>query len=147
MNKHIHAALAVLSLTCLIGCAGLPDTDDEVLTIETTPPMQSAHCIVSNSYSSWDVWYTPSTISIIRDSKPLSVTCRAPGFAGAMYVKAHPDASVAFIGNGSDTIAETSDALPPDAPYQGNTTNKLNGIFAQYPGTIIVPMSPTDTSD
>jgi hypothetical protein len=95
---------------------------------------------MSNANGVWSVWNVPSTVSILRDSHPLVITCKATGWQGQITVAAHPNLEVAFIGQTSGTIAETSDALPPPAPYQANPSNKFDGIFQLYPGTVIVPM-------
>ena len=141
--KHAHAAAALAAASIMAGCAALPDTQDQVVYLRTSPPVPSTHCTLANSQGAWDAWSTPYAISILRDSKPLVVECKSPlGLHGSIVVRSHPDAAAGLVGSGSDSVAETSDALPPQGAYLGNTSNKWNGAFRQYPGTITVRMIP-----
>ena len=142
MNMTRWHAAAIGAAVALTGCAGLPDTADQIVTIDTAPRVASTHCVVSNSMGSWNATFVPSNISILRDSKTLIVTCRGNGYHGELYVRPHNSATVAFLGHGSDIVAESSDGEPPAVPYQGNTASKLDGFFKLYPGLLLVPMRP-----
>lgn len=136
-------ALALLAFAALApqGCSGLPDTADQVLTVSVEPAVQSAHCVVTDANGAWTVWYVPGTISILRDSKTLTVECKAPGgWAGSLALASQADPMAAFTGQGSRVEARASTAPAPGARYDGNTTNKWNGTFRTYPGVIVVPM-------
>jgi hypothetical protein len=136
--------LPVAAFACLLqGCAGLPDTADQIISIRTSPPVESTHCIVSNSLGSWNIWTTPGTLSILRDTRPLIVECRSPkGMHGELVLRANNDIVVAIDGQSTNKVAEMSNAGPPPYDYIGNTAGKWNGTFRQYPNTIVVPMKP-----
>lgn len=145
-HRHIPSKVVPFALCALLaGCAGLPQTQDQIVTIETSPNTPSTHCLIENSRGAWTVSDTPQRVSIQRDSKPLLITCRSPlGYHGSITLAAHWNFETPFLGSGSQKVAEMSDATPPDYAYQANNTNEWNGTFRIYPGTIIVTMTPDD---
>lgn len=142
-KTSLTSALLILGLS---GCAGAPDTSDEIITIRTAPVIASTTCTVSNTNGAWSVWDIPGTVSILRDSKPLYVTCQSPmGWHGHIALKSGFSLTTPIFGNGNSLIAETSDAADPQTPYQSNPSNLANGTLSSYPSSIIVPMTPDST--
>lgn len=146
MTKSIRKLIPIAIFLSLASCAGMPGTADEELTIRTAPYISSTACTISNSNGAWSIWNTPGTVSIMRDSKVLYVTCQSPlGWHGHTAVKSHTALLTPFLGTGDTRISESQDASDPKTRYQSNPTNEINGTFATYPGTIIVPMTPDES--
>ena len=141
MKPRKNALVAFGALVLLPGCGGMSDTNDQEITLETAPMVSSTACTLSNSNGAWSVWNTPTIAQVLKDSKPLYVTCHSPlGWSGHIAVSSHGSILSTFTAEGDSRIAEMSDAPDPKTMYQGNLTNKANGLFRAYPGTIIVPM-------
>ena len=134
-----------LLMTVLAGCAGLPQTADQVITLDTSPKVPSTHCVASNEITSANVYATPSRFTILRGKKPLVINCSSPmGWRGNAVVAAGPALSTTFLGTQSETVRIGSDAALPEYAYQGNPATGFDGTLNRYPGTIIVPMVRAD---
>lgn len=80
MKKHIITLTLISPAFCLLtGCASIVSGTGETVTV-FTPPVQGAHCKLSNNKGEWYISSTPQSVRVHRSNKPLVTVCHKPGY-------------------------------------------------------------------
>ncbi|MEK6730927.1 MAG: hypothetical protein AABY34_01925 [Pseudomonadota bacterium] len=77
MNK-ISLSLLVISVGLLSGCASIVNGTNESISV-TTPPVENAQCLLTNSKGTWHVKSTPGSVTVHRAYGDLHVSCHKTG--------------------------------------------------------------------
>lgn len=82
-----------LMLALLAGCAQVVSGDTEDILVETQPK-SGAQCVLQNGRGSWALLATPASVTLLRSTTPLTVSCRtADGWSGNRTI----DSTVSYL--------------------------------------------------
>jgi len=127
--KSVKMGLSTLLLPAVLmltGCASIINGTHENIEV-MTPPVQDAHCELTNDKGKWSVDSTPNTVTVHRAYGPLTVRCNKKGYKTSTRVFQSSTKSMAF----GNIIA---------GGIIGGGVDAADGAAYDYPDTVAVPM-------
>ena len=125
--RQLNALGILVLLAGVTGCAQVIDGDTQDIVIHTEPH-SGAQCMVQNERGSWPVLATPATVTLLRSTSDLAVTCRAEdGWTGNTLSQSHMG-TLAYADLASAGI--------------GTAVDSMSGAAYTYPQSILVTLMP-----
>ncbi len=125
--RQLNALGILVLLAGVTGCAQVIDGDTQDIVVHTEPH-SGAQCMVQNDRGSWPVLATPATVTLLRSTSDLTVTCRSEdGWDGRALAQSH-----------LSTLAY-ADLAPAGL---GTAVDSLSGAAFTYPESILVTLAP-----
>ncbi len=124
--KKICFSLLVFSISFLSGCASIVSGTHESLYV-TTPPVEGAQCLLTNSKGTWHIKSTPDYVRVHRAYGNLHVSCHKAGCAPATQTIESNTKGIVF---GNVVLGGVV----------GGGVDVADGAAYDYSQTIVVPM-------